>query len=1089
VVVMAVAFKNGLIASTVEKCVYHAARCKAPTINQLPGGNVTMSCASKNATIHFTLDGTTPTASSQTYSSDDGVRLDTSTTEKQVILAFATHETLVDSSVEELEIVFNQVARPIITSPADSATSSHASTPTKTKAAYDGNLIVGTQKLALFRAVNKLGDDNILDLEELENALNDADQELVHFVAELGIDMKMTEDTSDSARRLFECLDKNGSGDVTMNEFMQGLQKLAQGKIEVAPPDNGAKAVDNEGSSEYVYASPETGAVDYSSDLSEQFEISCATEGAIVTYTKEFVEEAYADGGDDDAFDTYQDGDAGSYGGAFKLDRAVAGYWLIQAKATKDEMVPSIVVKRKIQVLQVPLPEVTRTSDSVNIDLTELVDEDTFGSVSLCYTVDGTTPSPGKPGTSLYNPLARPKLDLTSVNTTTFKVIATSEFHQDSNIVECTIGVQQALPPHITFHSGAITIATDDGAQTTDEWDDDEEARTVYYTLDESAPNAASSSSKRYFAGSKPTVDFMSLNRLVIKAITVVDGMVPSNESMLDVPRADAPSGQLDFKQLRTVFKHETKTEHYDAAAQLTALFEKAHDASLGASTTTTTTTTSTTTTTAAVHTAQLRSVKKHRRSMVKNTRDSRKASKAPASTQMTIQDKIRATKQEKAFAELPSWCRRIDADSLTQILQSAGVMNHADTNKKGVIDVAKVMGKMELDASNDIDIEEFLNALLAPHRSHGLHGTAGDVVLHATMTTHSPDTEIIYTVMTPEEPDERRPTLQNKRVWESGGVLSQTPIDGGGQQIRVNAIAIGACLPSDMSTVEVTVPTLNNPAISIRPISGTTMQLKLTSVNPSAEMFYSMDNQFPSRSSSEYPGKMVKMGIPKRAGQLRVRARAYLGDLCSGVSELSFDLEGFGLASIERQGEHRFQLQSAGLWISMGDSVKIDSVHQELHDEEMIKAGMAKAGAELPQTQEWLRRQGETLRDDGWSTSPDNPVYRARQQHILETTGANNMQEFATAIATVAEEVEPPPSPAPVRTLTFPQSGSSGDAGGNSDPFAVAAAPRSGLGSDADSGDLDFADVGSVLQTSAAVVNPAFANAHEVDSDDEIDC
>ena len=211
----------------------------------------------------------------------------------------------------------------------------------------------------------------------------------------------------DSARRLFECLDKNVSGDVTMNEFMQGLQKLAQGKIEVAPPDNGAKAVDNKGSSKYVYASPETGAVDYSSDLSEQFEISCATEGAIVTYTKEFVEEAYADGGDDDAFDTYQDGDAGSYGGAFKLDRAVAGYWLIQAKATKDEMVPSIVVKRKIQVLQVPLPEVTRTSDSVNIDLTELVDEDTFGSVSLYYTVDGTTPSPGKPGTSLYNPLAR----------------------------------------------------------------------------------------------------------------------------------------------------------------------------------------------------------------------------------------------------------------------------------------------------------------------------------------------------------------------------------------------------------------------------------------------------------------------------------------------------------------------------------------------------------------------------------------------------------------------------------------------------------------------------------------------------------
>ena len=91
----------------------------------------------------------------------------------------------------------------------------------------------------------------------------------------------------------------------------------------------------------------------------------------------------------------------------------------------------------------------------------------------------------------------RPKLDLTKVNTTRFKVIATSEFHQDSNVVECTIGVQQALPPCIKFHSGVITITADDGAQTTDERDDDDEARAVYYTLDESTPTASSSSSKR----------------------------------------------------------------------------------------------------------------------------------------------------------------------------------------------------------------------------------------------------------------------------------------------------------------------------------------------------------------------------------------------------------------------------------------------------------------------------------------------------------------------------------------------------------------------------------------------------------------
>ena len=48
---------------------------------------------------------------------------------------------------------------------------------------------------------------------------------------------------TDSARRFFECLDKNGSGDVTMNEFMQGLERLARGKVEVAPPQNSAAFV------------------------------------------------------------------------------------------------------------------------------------------------------------------------------------------------------------------------------------------------------------------------------------------------------------------------------------------------------------------------------------------------------------------------------------------------------------------------------------------------------------------------------------------------------------------------------------------------------------------------------------------------------------------------------------------------------------------------------------------------------------------------------------------------------------------------------------------------------------------------------
>ena len=62
------------------------------------------------------------------------------------------------------------------------------------------NLIVGTKKLALFRAVNKgMDDDNILDLAELEDALRN--HEFLDFVGELGIDLKQTKTTKDVSEK------------------------------------------------------------------------------------------------------------------------------------------------------------------------------------------------------------------------------------------------------------------------------------------------------------------------------------------------------------------------------------------------------------------------------------------------------------------------------------------------------------------------------------------------------------------------------------------------------------------------------------------------------------------------------------------------------------------------------------------------------------------------------------------------------------------------------------------------------------------------------------------------------------------------
>ena len=51
-------------------------------------------------------------------------------------------------------------------------------------------------------------------------------------------------------------------------------------------------------------------------------------------------------------------------------------------------------------------------------------------------------------------------------------------------------------------------------------------------------------------------------------------------------------------------------------------------------------------------------------------------------------------------------------------------------------------------------------------------------------------------------------------------------------------------------------------------------------------------------------------------------------------------------------------------------------------------------AGHELPQTQEWLRRQAKVRLDDGWSTSQDNPVHQARQQAAQEALAKKNRKK-----------------------------------------------------------------------------------------------
>ena len=91
--------------------------------------------------------------------------------------------------------------------------------------------IADTSILSFSRVFNKDSDDSVLDTSEMQQAMSNL--EFLAYIRERGIDLKMTNDLEDSAKRVFECLDTNNSGGLTTNEFLQGLENIDKGKLEI----------------------------------------------------------------------------------------------------------------------------------------------------------------------------------------------------------------------------------------------------------------------------------------------------------------------------------------------------------------------------------------------------------------------------------------------------------------------------------------------------------------------------------------------------------------------------------------------------------------------------------------------------------------------------------------------------------------------------------------------------------------------------------------------------------------------------------------------------------------------------------------
>ena len=125
VTIKAVVVRYGMVLTEVASELREPVPCATPVITyDYNTSNVSITCATTGSTIYYTIDGSTPSASSTEYSSPFSVSSPTT------VKAIATHATMLSSAVAELAI--SQVATPTIQNNGSNAISITTTTPDAT---------------------------------------------------------------------------------------------------------------------------------------------------------------------------------------------------------------------------------------------------------------------------------------------------------------------------------------------------------------------------------------------------------------------------------------------------------------------------------------------------------------------------------------------------------------------------------------------------------------------------------------------------------------------------------------------------------------------------------------------------------------------------------------------------------------------------------------------------------------------------------------------------------------------------------------------------------------------------------------------
>ena len=499
--VKAIAVKSGMVDSLSSSQSYTLMGTVAtPTITNTDatgGQQVSITSTTSGATIYYTLDGSTPTTSSSTYGSPFKL------TATKTVKAIAVKTDMTNSAVATKSVTVGQVATPTI-SPAgglfsvsqqvtmscatDSAVihyTTDGTAPTASSPTYNGALTLNSTATVKAIAVKSGMVDSLSSSQSYTLMGTVATPTITNTDATGGQQVSITSTTTGAT--IYYTLD--GNTPTTSSSTYGSPFKLTATKTvkAIAVKTNMTNsAVATKSVTVGQVATPTISPAGGLFSVSQQVTMSCATDSAVIHYT--------TDG-------TAPTASSPTYNGALTLNSTAT----VKAIAVKSGMVDSLSSSQSYTLMgTVATPTITNTdaTGGQQVSITS-----TTTGATIYYTLDGNTPTTSS---STYGS----PFKLTA--TKTVKAIAVKTNMTNSAVATKSVTVGQVATPTISPAGGLFSVSQQVTMSCATN------SVVIHYTTDGTAPTASS-----------PTYNgALTLNSTAtVKAIAVKSGMVDSLSS------------------------------------------------------------------------------------------------------------------------------------------------------------------------------------------------------------------------------------------------------------------------------------------------------------------------------------------------------------------------------------------------------------------------------------------------------------------------------------------------------------------------------------------------------------------------------